>query len=106
MLMVPKHLLKEVLKIHRKGYMVINRVWTIKLRYYWKGMDNVLEEYTISCISCKLKKSYQRRPQLPIISTTLLAVLLTVTAYSEWRSLHYGDSGLFNQVCVMNSSAI
>jgi len=70
MIMVPKHLIKNVLKIHHEGYahMGINRmVETIKLRYYWKGMDNDVKDHTNGCISCKLRKTYQRRPQIPIM---------------------------------------
>jgi transposase InsO family protein len=68
--MVPKHLVKKVLKLHHEGYshLGINRmVETIKLRYFWKGLDNDVKEHVDKCINCKLRKTYQRRPKVPIM---------------------------------------
>ena len=68
--MVPKSLIPITLKIHHEGYghMGANRMLeTIRLRYFWPKMDRDIEEHTGKCINCKLRKSYQRRPRVPVM---------------------------------------
>ena len=43
---------------------------TIRLRYFWSGMDKDIQNHTNKCINCKLRKSYQRRPRVPIMKYT------------------------------------
>jgi len=68
--MVPNHLIPKILKLFHEGHthLGINRmVETIKVRYYWKGMDRDVKEHIEKCVNCKLRKTYQRRPQVPIM---------------------------------------
>jgi transposase InsO family protein len=68
--MVPKALVKETLRLHHEGFahMGANRMLeTIKLRYFWSKMDQDIIKHTGKCINCKLRKSYQRRPTVPIM---------------------------------------
>ena len=58
------------MKYHHEGFshLGINRMYeTIKLRYYWSRMDEDIREHVNRCINCKLRKSYQRRPRVPIM---------------------------------------
>jgi len=67
---VPKVLRKATLRAHHEGFghMGANRMLeTIKLRYYWPKMDKDIVRHTHKCINCKLRKSYQRRPSVPIM---------------------------------------
>jgi len=68
--MVPEHLRKKVLKVHHEGYshLGINRLAeTIRLRYFWTKMDDDIKEHVNNCIPCKLRKTYQSRPKVPIM---------------------------------------
>jgi hypothetical protein len=68
--MVPKQLIKLTLKTHHEGFahMGANRMLeTIRLRYFWTKMDQDILKHTSKCINCKLRKSYQRRPTVPIM---------------------------------------
>ena len=68
--MVPDHLKKKVLKLHHEGYshLGINRLAeTIRLRYFWSKMDNDIKVHVNDCIPCKLRKTYQSRPKVPIM---------------------------------------
>ena len=68
--MVPKSLIPLTLRIHHDGYahMGANRMLeTIRLRYFWHKMDADIQRHTRKCINCKLRKSYQRRPRVPIM---------------------------------------
>jgi hypothetical protein len=68
--MVPRKLVKPTLKIHHEGFahMGANRMLeTIRLRYFWSKMDKDIVKHTGKCINCKLRKSYQRRPTVPIM---------------------------------------
>ena len=40
---------------------------TIRLRYYWTNMAEDIVNHTARCINCKLRKSYQRKPKVPIM---------------------------------------
>jgi hypothetical protein len=67
---VPKLLVKDTLRMHheRYGHMGSNRMFeTIRLRYYWTNMAEDIVEHTAKCINCKLRKSYQRKPKVPIM---------------------------------------
>ena len=67
---VPKKLIKRTLKIHHEGFahIGINRLTeTIKLRYFWPKMDDDIKNHCDSCILCALRKTYQRRPKVPIM---------------------------------------
>ena len=68
--MVPSSLIRSTLRLHHEGYghMGANRMLeTIRLRYFWSKMDQDISEHTGKCINCKLRKSYQRRPKVPIM---------------------------------------
>jgi hypothetical protein len=68
--MVPYHLIPKLLRLFHEGHshLGINRmVETIKVRYYWKGIDQDVKEHIDKCMNCKLRKTYQRRPQVPIM---------------------------------------
>ena len=68
--MVPKALVRPTLKMHHEGYahMGSNRMLeTIRLRYFWPNMDQDITAHTGKCLNCKLRKSYQRRPVVPIM---------------------------------------
>jgi exodeoxyribonuclease III len=68
--MVPSQLVKSTLLMHHEGYghMGANRMLeTIRLRYFWSNMDQDIVEHTGRCLNCKLRKSYQRRPKVPIM---------------------------------------
>jgi exodeoxyribonuclease III len=68
--MVPKVLVKSTLQMHHEGYghMGSNRMLeTIRLRYFWTNMDSDISEHTGKCLNCKLRKSYQRKPKVPIM---------------------------------------
>jgi exodeoxyribonuclease III len=68
--MVPESLKKATLKMHHEGYghMGANRMLeTIRLRYFWSGMDKDIIEHATSCINCKLRKSYQRKAKVPLM---------------------------------------
>jgi hypothetical protein len=67
---VPEHLKVSTLRMHHEGYghMGANRMLeTIRLRYFWTGMDKDIVEHTSKCINCKLRKSYQRKPKVPLM---------------------------------------
>jgi hypothetical protein len=68
--MVPTSLKRLTLKMHHEGYghMGANRMLeTIRLRYFWRNMDQDIIEHTNKCLNCKLRKSYQRKPKVPIM---------------------------------------
>jgi hypothetical protein len=68
--MVPKHLVHIVMKHYHEGWthLGINRmIETIKLRYFWRGMEKDVKDHIDKCINCKLRKTYQRKPQVPIM---------------------------------------
>jgi hypothetical protein len=68
--MVPKALVRPTLKLHHEGYshMGSNRMLeTIRLRYFWPNMDQDIKTHTSKCLNCKLRKSYQRKPNVPIM---------------------------------------
>jgi exodeoxyribonuclease III len=68
--MVPEKLVKPTLLMHHEGYghMGTNRMLeTIRLRYFWSGMDKDIMDHTGKCLNCKLRKSYQRKPKVPIM---------------------------------------
>jgi len=71
--MVPERLVKPTLLMHHEGYghMGTNRMLeTIRLRYFWSGMDKDIMDHTGKCLNCKLRKSYQRKPKVPIMKYT------------------------------------
>ena len=68
--MVPDSLLKAALRVHHEGFghMGANRMLeTIRLRYFWNKMHEDIVKHSTSCINCKLRRSYQRRPQVPVM---------------------------------------
>ena len=68
--MVPKDLVKATLRMHHEGYghMGSNRMLeTIRLRYFWTNMAEDIVDHTGKCINCKLRKTYQRKPKVPIM---------------------------------------
>jgi hypothetical protein len=68
--MVPRDLIRATLCMHHEGYghMGSNRMLeTIRLRYYWTNMAEDIVNHTAKCINCKLRKSYQRKPKVPIM---------------------------------------
>ena len=68
--LVPSHLVKLTLRVHHEGFAHIgsNRMLeTIKLRYFWKHMERDVASHCAGCINCKLRKTYQRRPRVPIM---------------------------------------
>jgi hypothetical protein len=68
--MVPQKLVRGALRIHHEGFghMGANRMLeTIRLRYYWPKMNEDIVKHSTDCINCKLRRSYQRRPQVPIM---------------------------------------
>ena len=68
--LVPKHLVKLTMRIHHEGFAHIgsNRMLeTIKLRYFWSQMEKDIASHCDKCINCKLRKTYQRRPRVPIM---------------------------------------
>lgn len=67
---VPRSLMKSTLRVHHEGFghMGANRMLeTIRLRYFWSKMDQDIIKHTNKCINCKLRKTYQRRPVVPIM---------------------------------------
>jgi hypothetical protein len=40
---------------------------TMSLTYYWPGMEGDIKNHVKGCINCKLRKSYQRKPKVPIV---------------------------------------
>ena len=68
--MVPRDLVTATLRMHHEGYghMGMNRMLeTIRLRYFWTNMAEDIAEHTGKCINCKLRKTYQRKPKVPIM---------------------------------------
>jgi hypothetical protein len=68
--MVPQKLERSTLRMHHEGFghMGSNRMLeTLRLRYFWPKMDQDIIKHTGKCINCKLRKSYQRRPKVPIM---------------------------------------
>ena len=68
--MVPKDLVRATLRMHHEGYghLGSNRMLeTIRLRYFWTNMADDIIEHTGKCINCKLRKTYQRKPKVPIM---------------------------------------
>jgi len=68
--LVPRHLVKLTLRVHHEGFAHIgsNRMLeTIKLRYFWSNMERDIASHCDGCINCKLRKTYQRRPRVPIM---------------------------------------
>ena len=67
---VPDSLVKAALRVHHEGFghMGANRMLeTIRLRYFWIKMHEDIVKHSKECINCKLRRSYQRRPQVPIM---------------------------------------
>ena len=67
---VPDSLVKAALRVHHEGFghMGANRMLeTIRLRYFWNKMHEDIVKHSNDCINCKLRRSYQRRPQVPIM---------------------------------------
>jgi hypothetical protein len=68
--MVPETLKKSTLRMHHEGYghMGANRMLeTIRLRYFWSNMDKDISDHTGQCLNCKLRKTYQRKPKVPLM---------------------------------------
>ena len=68
--MVPSRLVTATLRMHHEGYghMGTNRMLeTIRLRYFWPNMAEDIADHTGKCINCKLRKTYQRKPKVPIM---------------------------------------
>jgi len=68
--MVPESLRKSTLRMHHEGYghMGASRMLeTIRLRYFWSNMDKDINDHTGKCLDCKLRKTYQRRPEVPLM---------------------------------------
>ena len=68
--MVPQCLTKATLKVHHEGFghMGANRMLeTIRLRYFWSKMDQDITKHSGDCLNCKLRKTYQRKPKVPIM---------------------------------------
>jgi hypothetical protein len=40
---------------------------TIRLRYFWSKMDQDITKHSGDCLNCKLRKTYQRKPKVPIM---------------------------------------
>ena len=69
-IMVPGCLVKKTKRLHHEGYghMGANRMLeTIRLHYFWIGMEAEINQHRRDCINCKLRKSYQRRPRVPLM---------------------------------------
>ena len=69
-IVVPMALRKLALRIHHEGFSHLggSRMYaTMKLRYFWPGMEKETTEHVHSCINCKLRKSYQRRASVPVM---------------------------------------
>ena len=67
---VPGILIKKTMRLHHEGYghMGANRMLeTIRLRYFWVGMETDINQHCRDCINCKLRKAYQRRPKVPLM---------------------------------------
>ena len=67
---VPRSLRTSTMKMHHEGFghMGANRMLeTIRLRYFWTRMDKDIISHVNGCINCKLRKSYQRKPRVPIM---------------------------------------
>ena len=70
---VPMELRSMLLKYHHEGFghMGASRMLeTIRLRYFWSGMDKDIQAHNGKCINCKLRKSYQRKARVPIMKYT------------------------------------
>jgi exodeoxyribonuclease III len=68
--MVPRSLVKSTLQMHHEGYghMGTNRMLeTVRLRYFWSKMDQDIIKHCGDCLNCKLRKTYQRKPKVPIM---------------------------------------
>jgi hypothetical protein len=67
---VLKSLMKATLKVRHEGFahMGASRMLeTIRLRYYWPKINEDIVEHSRECINCKLRRSHQRRPLVPIM---------------------------------------
>jgi hypothetical protein len=77
--LVPSSLVRATLKMHHEGYghMGANRMLeTVRLRYFWSKMDQDIIDHCGKCLNCKLRKSYQRRPKVPIMKYSDTAKVL------------------------------
>jgi hypothetical protein len=67
---VPVELQQLAMKIHHEGFAHLGsaRMYaTMAQTYYWKGMERDISEHVGKCLNCKLRKTYQRRPVVPIV---------------------------------------
>lgn len=67
---VPPKLRRLALQIHHEGlsHFGAGRMKaTMKRNYFWSTMDRDVEEHVKSCVNCKLRKPYQRRPRVPLV---------------------------------------
>jgi hypothetical protein len=67
---VPKSLQRLAMKTYHEGFAHLGgaRMYaTMAQTYYWKGMEKDITEHVKKCLNCKLRKSYQRRPVVPIV---------------------------------------
>jgi exonuclease III len=68
---VPSGLQKLALKIHHEGFAHLggSRMYaTMRRRYFWQGMEKDCTLHVGDCINCKLRKAYQRKAKVPIMS--------------------------------------
>ena len=67
---IPSKLQKLAMRIHHEGLSHFGKgrmLATLKQNYYWKTMENDVDQHVRNCINCKLRKSYQRRARVPIV---------------------------------------
>jgi exodeoxyribonuclease III len=72
--MVPEVLKVATLRMHHEGFghLGANRMLeTMRLRYFWSKMDQDVKHHTGKCVNCKLRKTYQRKPKVPIMKYTM-----------------------------------
>lgn len=70
-IVVPDSLRRLTLKIHHEGFSHLggSRMYaTLRRRYYWPGMELDVTGHVKDCINCKLRKSYQRKAKVPVMS--------------------------------------
>ena len=67
---VPESLKRKAMEVHHEeyGHTGADRMYeTMKLRYYWQAMGRDIRAHVGKCVNCKLRKTYQRRPRVPIM---------------------------------------
>jgi hypothetical protein len=67
---VPEWLRKKALNIYHEGFAHMGSAKmyaTMRQNFYWEGMERDVTTHVKRCINCKLRKSYQRRPVVPIV---------------------------------------